>query len=149
MSFWVSWGFWVQQFRRVTSIGSLPPKTLRKSRGPPSEPRRAPQNPRREPRRARDPRRALGEPRGGLCPSDGDPPELQNWVTGAFQSFEKLRAHIIGTSRAGTRRPRRTSRGRQGRRGCQGHRGRRGRPSRVRRGRQGCGVKSSQRTLQY
>ena len=37
-----------QQFRRVTSIGSLPPKTLGKSRGPPQNPAETPQNPRRD-----------------------------------------------------------------------------------------------------
>ena len=74
----------IQQFPRVTSIGSLPPKNLART---PAEPRRTlgetPQSPLREPRRALwEPRRALWEasflekPRGGLCPSDGDPPEL-------------------------------------------------------------------------
>ena len=44
------WGFKrFQQFPRVTSIGSLPPKTLGKSRGPPQNPAETPQNPRRDP----------------------------------------------------------------------------------------------------
>ena len=38
-----------QQFRRVTSIGSLPPKTLGKSRAPPQNSAETPQNPRRDP----------------------------------------------------------------------------------------------------
>ena len=57
--------------------------TLRKSRGPPqnpAEPRRDPAEPsKRTPQRPlRTLREAtfLGEPRRGLCPSDGDPPEL-------------------------------------------------------------------------
>ena len=43
-----------QQFPRVTSIGSLPPKTLGKSRRPP-------QNPRDPPKTLAEPRRTLGE----------------------------------------------------------------------------------------
>ena len=45
----------LQQFPRVTSIGSLPPKTFGKSRGPPQNPA--------EPRRTlgETPRRTLGE----------------------------------------------------------------------------------------
>ena len=39
----------LQQFSRVTSIGSLPPKNLGKSRGPPQNFCRTPQNPRRVP----------------------------------------------------------------------------------------------------
>ena len=39
----------VQQFPRVTSIGSLPPKTLGKSHVPPHSPAETPQNPRRDP----------------------------------------------------------------------------------------------------
>ena len=39
----------IQQFRRVTSIGSQPPKTLGKSHGPPQSPAETPQNPRRDP----------------------------------------------------------------------------------------------------
>ena len=42
-------GVKIQQFRRVTSVGSLPPKTLGKSRGPPQNPAETPQNPRRDP----------------------------------------------------------------------------------------------------
>ena len=75
--------FLIQQSRRVTSIGSLPPKTLGKSHGPPqnpAEPRRTlgetPAEPSERPRRALWEANFLGEPRGGLCPSDGDPPEL-------------------------------------------------------------------------
>ena len=72
-----------QQFRRVTSMGSLPPKTSENPADPrrtPQRPRRTlgetPQSPRRDPRRALWEANFLGEPRGGLCPSDGDPPEL-------------------------------------------------------------------------
>ena len=39
----------LQQFPRVTRIGSLPPKTRGKSRGPPQSPAETPQNPRRDP----------------------------------------------------------------------------------------------------
>ena len=38
-----------KQFPRVTSIGSLPPKTLGKSRGPLQNPAETPRNPRRDP----------------------------------------------------------------------------------------------------
>ena len=73
----------LQKFPRVTSIGSPPPEPSENH----ADPRRTPQRPRRTLRETprssrRDPRRALweanflGEPRGGLCPSDGDPPEL-------------------------------------------------------------------------
>ena len=41
--------FQLQQFPSVTSIGSLPPKNLGKSRGPPQNPAETPQNPRRDP----------------------------------------------------------------------------------------------------
>ena len=72
--------FSLQQFPRVTSIGTLPPKTLGKSRVPPQRPRRTlgetPRSPLRDPRRALWEANFLGEPRGGLCPSDGVPPEL-------------------------------------------------------------------------
>ena len=91
------WPFWAPFVRKMTtivgnrsnssrgfrSIGSLPPKTLGKSRGPrrtTQRPRRTlaetPQSPLRDPRRASERQISLGEPRGGLCPSDGDPPEL-------------------------------------------------------------------------
>ena len=39
----------IQQFARVTSIGSLPPKALGKSCGAPQSPAETPQNPRRDP----------------------------------------------------------------------------------------------------
>ena len=39
----------IKRFPRVTSIGSQPPKTLGKSRGPPQNPAETPQNPRRDP----------------------------------------------------------------------------------------------------
>ena len=43
---------YIQQFPRVTSTGSLPPKNLGKSSGPPQNPAETPQNPRRDPAEA-------------------------------------------------------------------------------------------------
>ena len=56
----------VQQFPRVTSIGSLPPETLGKSRGPPQNPAETPQNPRRDP--AEPSERPPQSPRRGKFP---------------------------------------------------------------------------------
>ena len=65
----------IQQFARVTSIGSLPPKTSENPADPrkaPQRPRRAlgetPQSPPRDPRRALSEANFLGEPRGGCAP---------------------------------------------------------------------------------
>ena len=69
----------------VIPSGPNSPESLRKSRGPLQNPAETPQNPRR------DLRRALGETPAepserqifseslaeGVCPSDGDPPELK------------------------------------------------------------------------
>ena len=55
-----------QQFPRVTSIGSLPPETLGKSRGPPQNPAETPQNPRRDP--AEPSERPPQSPRRGKFP---------------------------------------------------------------------------------
>ena len=61
----------VQQLPRVTRIGSLPSKK-------PADPRRAlEETPAEAPENALS-GKFLGEPRGGLCPSDGDPPELSD-----------------------------------------------------------------------
>ena len=64
----------LQQFPRVTSIGSLPPTDLGKSRGPPqnpAEPHRTlggtPAEPSERPRRALWEANFLGEPPGGWC----------------------------------------------------------------------------------
>ena len=84
---WADFSFLIvsqfQQFPRVTSIGSLPPKNLGKSRGPPQNPAEpcrtrgeTSAEPSERPRRALWAANFLGEPRGGLCPSDGDSPEL-------------------------------------------------------------------------
>ena len=66
-----------QQFPKVTSIGSPPSENPADSHRAPRRPCRTLEETPAEP--PENPLRGnfLGEPRRGLCPSDGDPPELK------------------------------------------------------------------------